>query len=117
MLCKFVKTEYVHEKSKKHLCVCARIGCRRHGFSESPELLRAECMNPHFGLGDLAYVTIKVATLGVLSMCDNCLRRRLKMNKWMNWSFPNWFLRMSGLVRKLPWDDPLYSAKLKIAKV
>lgn len=117
MNCKFVKTEWVHEKTKKPLVVCSRAGCRRHGFIHEPEKLRAECFSPHLGLGDAAHVAIKVLTLGLLKTCGNCLKRKLKMNKWLNWPLPDWLVKVMGFARKLPWKDPAYIAKLRITRV
>lgn len=115
MQCDFVKTEFVHTGGRP-LCVCARPGCRRHGFSHHPERLKAACMAPTVGIGDAVYVAIKIATLGLVKTCDACLRRKLRLNRYLSWGLPSWIVRLLRLERPLPWDDPAYQGKLQIKK-
>lgn len=116
MDCDFIKTEFVHSVGGKPLCVCSRPGCRRFGFSTEAGKLKAQCQSPVMGVGDVVYAAIKLATLGSLKTCDACLRRRLKLNRWLNWGVPGWAVKLLKRDRPLPWNDPLYRDKLRITK-
>ncbi len=113
MRCRFAKSPYVHTNGKP-LCVCSRPGCRRHGFAHNPEMLKAECLSPTVGIGDLVAVAITVATLGMWKTCDPCLRRKLRLNRYLSWGLPSWIVRLLRLEKPLPWDDPAYKDKLNL---
>lgn len=122
--CDFESTGWRLKANRAEVVVCRRRGCRRHAFTRfGPERVRASCLHPRVGLGNVVRDLIKLFTVGLVKPkagC-NCEARRTLLNVAFGFNLPNWMvfaLEMLGKhkAQPYPWDNPRLHGLIEIGE-